>query len=90
MCALRLIPDCASYTQMDVRSPDIVQQLRAAFEGKGWSVQELLDRSRLDIDRSSLARKLDGELPMKVKEAEVLARTLDAVIVWPPRRKRAA
>lgn len=78
---------CVLYTE-GVQT--ITQQLSAAFAQKGWSVQELLDRSKLPIDRSSLARKLSGELPMKVREAEVLARTLACVIVWPPRRGRAA
>jgi len=68
----------------------ITEQLSAEFDRKGWSVQELLDRSGLPIDRSSLARKLTGDLPLKVSEAEVLARTLGVVIVWPQRPRRSA
>lgn len=67
----------------------IAQQIRDAFEATGWSVQDLLDRSRLDLDRSSLARKLSGDLKMKTTEAETLARVL-GVVVKAGREGRAA
>src|SRR5262245_45732759 len=79
LCAVRLLSDCAFYTQMDVKP--IAEQLRVAHEASGWSVQELLEKSGLEIDRSSLARKLTGDLPMKTREAEVLARTLGVQVV---------
>lgn len=53
------------------------------------SVQKLLDKSGLDIDRSSLARKLSGDLPMKTEEAEVLARVL-GILVTAGREARAS
>lgn len=68
----------------------LTAQLRTAFENTGWSVQELLDRSGLAIDRSSLARKLSGDLPLKVTEAEALAKAIrrgghEVVLAWPPK-----
>ncbi len=66
------------------------EQVRDAFEKTGWSVAELLRRSGLDIDRSSLARKLSGDLPMKTGEAECLAAVLDVTLAFVPNMKPAA
>jgi hypothetical protein len=67
----------------------ITQQLSDALARTGWSVGELLKRSRLPVDRSSLARKLKGSLPMKTTEAEALAIVLGTYIGWPERRAKA-
>lgn len=67
----------------------LTEQLHVAFKSSGMSVAELLAKSKLDLDRSSLSRKLHGEQPMRTDEAQVLASVLDATITWPP-RKRAA
>ena len=79
---------CVLYTGK-VHPPSITEQLQEALKAAGWSVQELLDRSKLPIDRSSLARKLTGDLPLKTSEAEVLAATLKVRIVF-PRKGRAS
>lgn len=60
----------------------ITEQLKDAFERSGWSMSELLKRSGLDLDRSSLARKLNGELRMNVDEAQALAKALNVTLVW--------
>lgn len=67
----------------------IVDQLREAFGKSGLSLLELLAKSGLRIDRTSLARKLGDELPMKTSEAEVIARTLGVTLTWPRKRTRA-
>ena len=64
----------------------ISDQLRDAFVASGLSVQELLDKSGLRIDRSSLARKLmpigaDGRLRLKDEEIDALTRALGVTIV---------
>lgn len=68
----------------------LTEQLNEAFERSGWSVAELLEKSNFDIDRSSLSRKLKGELRMNTDEAEVLATVLQTTIAWPPPKKRPA
>jgi transcriptional regulator with XRE-family HTH domain len=67
----------------------IAEQLREAFEASGWSVRELLDKSGLSIDRSSLSRKLSGQLRTKTEEAEAIARAL-GVLVTAGRSARAS
>lgn len=70
----------------------LVEQIRRAQVERGWSVQQLLDKSGLSIDRSSLQRKLAGDVPLTTEECEALAKALDITLVWPKprRRKRAA
>lgn len=70
---------CVLYTDK-VRS--MTEQLNDAFERSGLTVVELLKRSGLDIDRSSLARKLKGELRLNVDEAQTLAAVLGVTLVW--------
>lgn len=65
----------------------LVEQLRDAYEKTGWTMDELLARSGLDLDRSSLRRKLldvKDPIAMKTDECEVLARTLDVTLVVLP------
>lgn len=62
----------------------ITEQLNEAFERTEWSVQVLLDKSGLEIDRTSLARKLKGELRLNVDEAQVLANVMGLTLVWVP------
>lgn len=73
--------------------PTIVEQLRVAFEASELSIPQLLERAGLELNRSSLGRKLSGELDMWTKEAEALAKALGIRLVWnAPRRaaRRAA
>lgn len=66
----------------------ITAQLQRAFTESGWTLTELLKASRLDIDRSSLGRKLKGLQRMDTLEAEAIALALAVTIVWPIRRRR--
>lgn len=62
----------------------LVEQLRDAYEKTGWTMEELVSRSGLDIDRSALRRKIldvKDPIPMKTDEAEALARALDVTLV---------
>ncbi len=79
----------------------IVEQLREAYEkahdASRMTMDDLLEKSGLDIDRSSLRRKLldvKDPIPMKTEEAEAIARALDHTLVWvpeePPARKSRA
>ncbi len=72
----------------------LVEQLRDAYEKTGWTMDELLDKSGLEIDRSSLRRKLldvKDPIPMKTEEAEALAQALDTtLVVFPEDEKRAS
>jgi hypothetical protein len=65
----------------------LVEQLRDAYEKSGWTMEKLLDESGLDLDRSSLRRKLldvKDAVPMRTHEAEALARALDVTLVVLP------
>jgi len=69
----------------------LIEQLRDAYEKahehSKMTMDELLERSGLDLDRSSLRRKLldvKDPIPMKTEEAEALARALDVTLVVLP------
>lgn len=64
--------------------PTLVEQLHAAYLRSGWSMAELLRRSDLKLDRSTLRRKLIGETPMSTVECQVLAQTLGVTLVVIP------
>lgn len=54
------------------------------MEMRGWSVPRLLKESGLDLDRSSLQRKLSGFQKLSTEEAETLAECLGCTLVWVP------
>lgn len=65
----------------------LVQQLREAYEKSGWTMDVLLEKSGLKIDRSSLRRKIldvRDPIPMKTDECEALAAALDVTLVVMP------
>lgn len=72
------------------------EQVAAAFEVTNWTIEELLDKSGLDMDRTQLGRKLSGKAPMRTEEAQVLVDTIrrkggvDVVIQWPLKRTKKA
>lgn len=68
----------------------LVDQIREAQEKAGWSTQQLLDKSGLPMDRSSLHRKLRGEQPATAEECEALAKTLGITLVWPKKSRKGA
>ena len=53
------------------------------------SVGELRARSGVDIDRSSMSRKLRGKAPMFIAEAEAVAKVLGLRLVVRPVRRAA-
>lgn len=66
----------------------IHEQLRAALVRSGWSIPELLSKSKLELDRTGLWRKLQGKTRLSFEEAGVLAATFNrngvkVVLVWP-------
>lgn len=65
----------------------LVEQLRDAYEKTGMTMEQLVEKSGLDIDRSALRRKLldvKDPIPMKTSECEALARALDVTLVVVP------
>lgn len=70
----------------------IVEQLRDAYLRSGWTMEELVQRSGLHLDRSTLRRKLlvdedskdDRNVPMRTSEAEALAQALGVTLVVLP------
>ncbi len=65
----------------------LIEQLRDAYEKTGWTMELLLVKSGLHIDRSSLRRKLldvGDPIAMKTDEAEALALALDVTLVVVP------
>jgi transcriptional regulator with XRE-family HTH domain len=61
----------------------LVEQLRRARESRGDTVQQLLERSGLDLERSVLHRKLRGESLITATECEALAQALDITLRYP-------
>jgi transcriptional regulator with XRE-family HTH domain len=66
-----------------------------ARAARGDSVQQLLERSGLSIERSVLQRKLRGQARITASECEALARALEITLRYPnrlqpePKKKRA-
>lgn len=65
----------------------LVEQIRSEQLRLGWSMQQLLDSSGLQIDRSTLHRKLTGVWPTTDSECEALARAMNLTLIWPKRRR---
>lgn len=68
------------------------EQVATAFGQTGWTIEELLEKSGLEMDRSQLGRKLSGKAPMRTEEAEALVdairrKGIDVVITWPSPKK---
>jgi hypothetical protein len=78
---------CTLYTVHVIRM-GLVQQIRSEQERLGLSVQELLERSGLPLERSTLQRKLTGRVPMTDVECEALANAMGLVLVWPKKKRR--
>lgn len=75
------------------RVRSLVEQLRDAYEKTELTMEELLAKSGLDLDRSALRRKLldvKDPIPMKTEEAEALAQALDVTLVVVPEDERHA
>lgn len=60
------------------------EQLRAAFDGRDprLTMTELLSMSGLEVDESSLGRKLNGKQLMRTEECEAIARALGVTVVY--------
>lgn len=65
----------------------IHEQLLAAYKRTGWTIADLLVRSGIKKDRSSLRRKLIGEQLMSCAEAERLAQVLGVTLAVIPERE---
>ncbi len=71
------------------------EQVAAAFAKTDWTIEELLEKSKLEMDRTQLGRKLSGKAPMRTEEAQVLIDTIrekgrvDVAISWPSKKKSA-
>lgn len=52
-----------------------------------WSVKKLLDESGLDMDRTSLQRKLHGEQPLYDHELQALVDALQTTVAAVPSRE---
>ncbi len=76
----------------------LIAQLRSAYERSGWTMEQLLEKSGLDLDRSTLRRKLlvneksktDRHVPMRTEEAEALASALGVTLVFLPNEAKAS
>lgn len=70
-------------------SPTILEQLNAAWRAKGWTLTDLVERADLPgdggkrMERTTLGKKLRGELPMKAPEIERLAIVLEVTVTYP-------
>ncbi len=68
----------------------LVEQVRRAQVDQGLSVQQLLEKSGLPIERSVLQRKLSGDTPATTAECEALAKALGITLVWTSKSRRKA
>jgi len=64
----------------------IARQLRDAWIESGLSLEELLAKSKLELDISSFSRKLAGKQVMRIEEAEAIAVALKSSIELTPTR----
>jgi len=70
---------CTLCKVSDVRR-SLHEQLQAAFAKSGMTLEQLLATAGLDIDTSSLSRKLSGKQLMRTDECEALAAALRVVV----------
>jgi transcriptional regulator with XRE-family HTH domain len=68
----------------------LVEQIRSEQLRRSWSTQQLLEKSGLQIERSTLHRKLTGEIPLTAVECQALATALDLQLIWPVNEERVA
>ena len=69
---------------------EAVKQLHAAWLKTGWSAVELLRRTKLDCDRTSMGRKIRGQQSVSASELDAIASALGYELIARPRRRRAA
>lgn len=50
------------------------------------TLEELLEKSGLDMNRTNLGRRMRGVVPLRTDEAQALATAMKAKLVWDPRR----
>ena len=66
----------------------ILQQLQAAHERSGLTMEELAKRLRkregIKLDRSTLRRQMRGHVPMRTEVVEALARVMAATLAIVP------
>jgi hypothetical protein len=55
-------------------------QLRDAFQRSGLTIDELIERSGLELDTASLSRKIRGKQTLRSTEIESLASALGVVV----------
>lgn len=66
----------------------IREQLLQAFLATGWTYDQLLSKCGLEVDVTSLFRKMKGEQTLSTTEAESLAIALCTTIAFAPTAKR--
>lgn len=86
--------DCAQCALYFCGVSSIPEQLLGAMKARGWSFRQLLEASGLKMARTSLQRKLRGEVTLYEDEIQALVDTLQVTVAFvptnPPKRKRAA
>lgn len=85
--------DCRMGTVYPIWVRSLVEQLRDAYLKAKWTMDELVEKSGLDIDRSALRRKIldvKDPIPMKTEEAEALANALGVTLVVIPDEAKAS
>ncbi len=63
--------------------PSILEQLNQGWRAKGWTVVQLAEKSGLQLERTTMGKKMSGNIPLKDLEIQALATCLDLTIVWP-------
>lgn len=64
-----------------------MEQLNQAWREREWTVEVLAAKSGLQLERTTMGKKMKGSIPLKADEIQALATCLDCTIVWPPRSK---
>lgn len=79
-----------TYERLSPAASPVIRELHAAWAEKGWSVETLLERSKLRCDRTSMGRKIRGIQGVTVDEIQSIARALGLRLVLQRRDARAA
>lgn len=71
--------------------PSILEQLYEAWRETGWTVEELAEHLAVvlgeRLERTTVGKKMKGQIPLKDLEIQALATCLKVTIVWPSRRR---
>lgn len=61
-----------------------LKQIRDATDLRGWTIPDLLKHAKIELDQSTMSRKLSGKTPMTLGELQQLVQALQITIAFVP------